>query len=87
MHTDIIIADLHAPSKEEKHVELPLEIWSGGSPGCGQVRVSLYGTRDTAENWADAYAKVLREHQFERGVACPCSFHSRDRDQGRCPWR
>ena len=27
----------------------------------------------------DAYAEVLREHQFDRGVACPCSFYSRVR--------
>ena len=41
--------------------------------------MSLYGTRDAAANWEDAYAKVLQEHQFERGVACPSSCHSRKR--------
>ena len=28
-------------------------------------------------HWKDAYAKVLRKHQFERGIARPCSFYSR----------
>ena len=42
-------------------------------------RVSLYGTRDAAANWEDACAKVLQEHQFERGFACPCSVCSRVR--------
>ena len=32
------------------------------------LRVSLYGTRDAAANWEDAHAKVLREHQFDRGL-------------------
>ena len=45
----------------------------------GRLRVSLYGTRDAAANWEDAYAEVLREHLFDRGVACPCSFQSRVR--------
>ena len=31
------------------------------------------------QNSEDAYAKVPQEHQFERGVACPCSFYSRER--------
>ena len=30
--------------------------------------MSLYGTRDAAANWKDAHAKVLQEHQLERGV-------------------
>ena len=79
MHTDIRRAYLHAPCKEEKYGELPPEMWSKGCPEHGRHRVSLYGTRDAAANWEDAYAKVLREHQFDRGVAFPCSFHSRVR--------
>ena len=54
-------------------------MWSKGCPEYGRLRVSLYGTRDAATNWEDAYAKVLREYQFERGVACPCSSYSRVR--------
>ena len=53
------------------------EMWSKGCPEYGRLRVSLYGTCDTAAYWEDANAKVLREHQFERGVACPCSCFSR----------
>ena len=41
--------------------------------------MSLYGTRDAAATWEDACAKELREHQFERAVACLCSFYSRVR--------
>ena len=70
MHTDTSRAYCHAPCKEETYVELP---------EYGRLRVSLYGTRDAAANWEDAYPNVLREHQFDRGVACPCSFYSRVR--------
>ena len=31
------------------------------------------------QNWEVASANVLRKHQFDRGVACPCSFYSRVR--------
>ena len=44
------------------------------------TKVLLYGARDAAANWEDAYAKTLQEHQFERGVACLCSFCSGDRE-------
>ena len=37
--------------------------------------LSLYGTRDAAAIWEDACARVLQEHQFERGFVCPCSFY------------
>ena len=70
MHTDISRAYFHAPCKEEKYVESPPEMWSKGCPEYGRLRVSLYGTRDAAANWEDACAKVLREHQFNRWVAC-----------------
>ena len=51
MHTDISRAYFHAPCKEEKYVELPREEH-------GRLRVSLFGTRDAAATWEDAYAKV-----------------------------
>ena len=71
VHTDISRAYFHAPSKEEKDVDLPPEMWSEGSLECGRLRVPLYHTRDTAANWEDAHAKVFLEHQFGRGGACP----------------
>ena len=67
MHTDISRAYCHAPSKEEKYVELPTEM-SKGCPEYGRLGLSLYGTRDAPANWEDAYAEVLHEHQFERGL-------------------
>ena len=54
-------------------------MWSGGSLEYVRLRVSLCGTREAAADWGDAYAKVLQERQFQRGVACPCSFYARER--------
>ena len=67
MRTDISRAYLHDPSKEEKHVELPSEMWQSEFPEDGRLRDSLHGTRDAPANWEDAYANVLTEH----GVAVP----------------
>ena len=72
MHTDIRRAYLHPPSKEEKYVELRLEMWSKECPEYERLRMSLYGTRDAAANGTDACANVLQE-------PCPCSFYSRVR--------
>ena len=59
-------SELSVSMKKKKNVELPPEMWSKGCPEYGRLRVSLYGTRDAAANWEDAYAKVQREHQFDR---------------------
>ena len=50
MLTDISRAYLYAPSKEEKYVELPSEMWQSEYPEYGRLRVSLFGTRDAAAN-------------------------------------
>ena len=67
MHIDIKRAYLHAPSKEEKYVQLPSEMWRSEYPEYGRMRVSQYGVRDAAANWDDACAKVLTEQRFIRG--------------------
>ena len=72
MHTDIRRGYFHPPSKEEKYVELRLEMWSKECPEYERLRMSLYGTRDAEANGTDAYANVLQE-------PCPCSFYSRVR--------
>ena len=75
-HTDISRAYVHSLSKEEKYVELPLGMWTGGSPEYGRLMVSLCGTRGPAAILEDACAQVL--DQFEGEVACPCSLKSRE---------
>ena len=45
---------------------------------CGKLGKSLYGTRDAAQNWMDAYIKFMEGVGFKRGAASPCAFwHAR----------
>ena len=39
---------------------------------CGELQFSMYGTRDAALNWAEAYGSHLMELGFEKGMASPC---------------
>ena len=39
---------------------------------CGLLRYSLYGTRDTAQNWEEELASKLSDLNLMRGSACPC---------------
>ena len=59
MHTDISRSYCHAPSKEEKYVELPGGKWTSNYPVFGSLRVSMYGTREAATHWEGAYAKAF----------------------------
>ena len=45
----------------------------------GKLNLSLYGTRDAAQNWAATYTKQLLEIGFEAGKASPCNFVHRER--------
>ena len=48
---------MFAPATRDIFIELPLE---DAEPGMvGKLEKSLYGTRDSALNWAEAYTKVL----------------------------
>ena len=69
---DIGKAYFHAPATRRVFIELPPE---DSSPGmCGLLEKSLYGTRDAALNWAEAYTQALTDLGFAKGEANPCSF-------------
>ena len=42
MHTMISRVFYDAPSNEQKHIELTLEMWSGGTLRYGRLRVPVY---------------------------------------------
>ena len=42
----------------------------------GKLNLSLYGTRDAAQNWAQEYTKTLVAAGFRVGRASPCNFFS-----------
>ena len=39
-----------------------------------KLNLSLYGTRDAAQNWTEEYTKKLVDLGFTAGVATPCYF-------------
>ena len=41
---------------------------------CGKLLKSLYGTRDAATKWSDAYTEILINAGFRCGTSNPCLF-------------
>ena len=41
---------------------------------CGLLQMSMYGTRDAAQNWEMKYTSVLKEMGFTQGRSNPCVF-------------
>ena len=72
MVQDVKKAYFYAPATRDVYVELPPE---RAQPGmCAKLHKSLYGTRDAALNWAQAYSEVLLAMGFVKGASSPCSF-------------
>mgnify|MGYP003324710779 CR=1 FL=1 len=77
MINDVSRAFFEAPAKRNICVELPREDLTDSDlrhDKVGHLRMSLYGTRDAASNWTQAYTNVLTGMGFTNGQASPCSF-------------
>ena len=73
---DIRKAFFQADARREVYIELPMEDYEQGK--CGKLNKCLYGTRDAAQNWMDAYTRAMEEMGFKKGTASPCTFwHAR----------
>ena len=70
---DVSRAHFHAPAERKLFVELPPEDDMASNPAyCGELAMSMYGTRDAAYNWEKKYSQVLTDLLFEKGGASPC---------------
>ena len=68
-------AYFYAPSESPTFVQICKEDYqSGDEEMCGELRMSMYGTRDAAQNWEEAYSEFMTEIGFCRGRASPCIF-------------
>ena len=76
MVQDISKAYFFAPATRDIYIELPPEDAEEGM--VGKLEKSLYGTRDAALNWAEAYTKVLLSMGYKKGTSSPCSFYHRE---------
>ena len=75
MSNDVSRAYFHAPATRAMFVELPVE--AGEPPGkCASLLKRLYGTRDAATNWSQAYTTILEELGFRAGKSNPCFLHT-----------
>ena len=71
---DIKKAHLTVPASRRLFVELPEGDKEEGM--CAELLTSMYGMRDAAFNWENAYAATYKEGGYEQGVACSCIFHN-----------
>ena len=73
MVQDIKKAYMYASATRDVYAELPSE---RSQPGmCAKLHKLLYGTRDAALNWAQAYSEVLEKMGSVKGQSSPCSFY------------
>jgi len=75
MYADVSRAYFYAKASRPVYVKIPAEDWEeGDEERCGKLKVSMYGTRDAAMNWAMEYGDTLKAAGFKQGVASPCLF-------------
>ena len=78
---DIKRAYFYAPVRRPVFIEIPPEDREpGDEASIGKLRLSLYGTRDAAQNWAHEYTTFLRGLGFEAGRSSPCNFRHDKKD-------
>ena len=78
---DVSRAYFYAKSIRPVFIQIPAEDRQPGDEDMvGKLNLSLYGTRDAAQNWAVEYTRTLTEAGFEAGKASPCNFRHKVRD-------
>eukprot|EP00973_Karenia_brevis_P014077 1913401-Karenia_brevis.AAC.1 len=81
MTNDIKRAYFYAAAKREIYIEIPDEDQEPGDKDkVGKLNLSLYGTRDAAQNWSEEVAKCMEAIGFKKGLSSACNFHHRIRD-------
>ena len=77
LYIDISRAYFYAKSIRPTYVRLPPEDGRSGEEGlCAKLLMSMYGTRDAAQNWAEEYTATLVKAGFTRGVSNPCLYYN-----------
>ena len=77
MYADVSRAYFYAKAVRPVYVVLPAEdLCEGDENRCGELVMSMYGTRDAALNWSTEYTKTLTESGYVQGRASPCLFYN-----------
>ena len=80
MINDVSRAYSYAPNLEPIFVELCEEDREEGDEDmCGELLVSMYGTRPAESNWRKCYTELLIANGFTRTRASTCVFHHASR--------
>ena len=70
LYADVSRAYFYAKALRPVYVRIPQEDLKPDEEGiCGKLLLSMYGTRDAAQNWHEESTKTLRQAGLERGVA------------------
>ena len=81
LSVDVKRAYFYAKSTRPIYVEIPVEDYEPGDElNVGRLNLSLYGTRDAAQNWSKEYTGFLEKVGFEKGKASPCNFVHKDKE-------
>ena len=73
---DIKRAYFYALVRRSVFIEIPGEDFEKGDESkVAQLKMSLYGTRDAAQNWTREHTRFLQSIGFKKGRASPCNFH------------
>ena len=75
LYADVSTAYFYAPAVRPVYVHLPSEDRGPVDENmCCKLSVSIYGTRDSAMNWATEYGETLKEAGFVQGRSSACLF-------------
>ena len=81
MFIDVSRAYFYAKARRDVYIVIPREDWEAGDEWrCGKLNLSMYGTRDAAQNWEECYQNAFKEMGFKPGLASVCHLHNRERD-------
>ena len=77
MVNDITRAFFHAKVELDVFIQLLDEDRKVGEERmCGELRLSMYGTRDAAQNWYNEYSQQLIRMGSIQGTSSPCTFYN-----------
>ena len=81
LFADVRRAYFNAKVTRDVYVRLPKEDpRSNDRETCGKLRLSIYGTRDAAQNWEREYGSKLIGWGFTKGKTSPCVYHHIERN-------
>ena len=81
MINDVSRAYFYARSESPTFVEICSEDFEAGDENnCGELQVSMYGTRQAAQNWQHCVTQLMESKGFMPARSSPCMFWHEARD-------